>query len=353
MKAYIISYFGTHEPDKRREQHTKQLEFLQQYNFDVYVLNQEYQEQDYAADVTYIGNNQRMRPVDGRNVLFEHFYKTDDDYAFFFDNDILITSYSEKDVLSAMFEQGTHDAMLEHRIGVAALSNPIHLPGELAYKQEKELFDTTLMFRTTPIEFKESCFVMLNWKKHNNEEFYVDYNLLVNDRNRNFSMANGESMLISEHCYANGYRAANTPQLHQTEFSSKSTWATSQNEYRSNIIAKEEMFKRLGWKYKAINAGDTKFRYIGYIDTPGKTRVSYRRIKDEKRIGTVHKHKAHNAIFEYWHLPYPMTNQEMSEYAQKEFADHPIMSKFPNYLDKDKIQLVGRPNYVPGLYLPL
>jgi len=166
-------------------------------------------------------------------------------------------------------------------------------------------------------------------------------------------MANGESMLVAEQCYANGYKAASLPQLMLSEFSSKSTWAGSQAEYRSNIIAKEEMFKRLGWKYQSIRAGETKYRYIGYVQTEGKDRISYRRIRDERRIADLHGYKKHNQKFEYWHLPYPMTNSEMSEHARIEFAEHPIMSKFPAYSDRDKIKLIGRPNFVPGLDLPL
>jgi hypothetical protein len=93
-KIYIISWFGKDIKlrKKRKEYHTKQIDWALSKGLEVIVFAQEYEDSDYDSRVIYVKNytTQVVFPSHARNYLLGDFYSTEDEYAMFADNDSIL-----------------------------------------------------------------------------------------------------------------------------------------------------------------------------------------------------------------------------------------------------------------------
>lgn len=92
---YIISWFGERDDptlrDKRKLYHERQLEWARKNDLNIVVYAQDYDDDEYESDVTYVKNSgDLLPPGHARNKLLELFYETDDDFAMFADNDVAL-----------------------------------------------------------------------------------------------------------------------------------------------------------------------------------------------------------------------------------------------------------------------
>lgn len=92
---YIISWFGERDNptlrDKRKLYHQRQLEWARKNDLKIVVYAQDYDEDEYESDVTYVKNTgDLLPPGHARNKLLELYYETDDDFAMFADNDVAL-----------------------------------------------------------------------------------------------------------------------------------------------------------------------------------------------------------------------------------------------------------------------
>ena len=162
MRAYIISYFGhTDEMStKRRDVHKRQLEWMKEKGFDIYVVNQEYQDDDYDSDVTYIGTNVKSSPVIARNIAFRHLYASDQDWAVFADNDAIAEVYNELDMFRVIDSKIAE--LVTDKYTVISALNPRRYP----FKNYDKTYARDYISLEGINGFKESFFIMLNLKKH-------------------------------------------------------------------------------------------------------------------------------------------------------------------------------------------
>lgn len=251
MKVYVISFFGTEKlRQKRKDIHQEQIDWLTTNGFDVHVLAQDYQDDEFDDRVTYVNGNQpRQYPVYARNQLFKHFYSTNDDYALFLDNDIVVECLSTANIIDEISKK--IELFLSEKVGLITFMNPGFMPTKKKYSENQSQHDSYILFEKESIFFKESALFMVNWKKHINEEFQVDYDLLYPSTNE---MANGESMLMSEQCFKHQWHIMRSAQLVMKELNTSSTWGSKQA-HRRNITAAKAMAKRLGWQYKIDTSG--------------------------------------------------------------------------------------------------
>jgi predicted lipid carrier protein YhbT len=71
MNVYIISYFGPQSNKENRDirvkVHDEQLDWFRERNHNIFVLNQDYTEEDFRDDVSYIGDNTLFTASGARN----------------------------------------------------------------------------------------------------------------------------------------------------------------------------------------------------------------------------------------------------------------------------------------------
>jgi len=92
-KIYIISYLPDDEKlrKERLERHKKQLEYWRQFDIEIVVFAQNYRDNDYQPNITYIKNKGKLKlPGSVRNVCLEHFYNSNDDFTAILDDDTIL-----------------------------------------------------------------------------------------------------------------------------------------------------------------------------------------------------------------------------------------------------------------------
>jgi len=320
----------------RQTAHSMQLTWLLRNNFDVYILNQNYQDCHYeAAGVTYIGDNSSYRPVDARNILFKHFEQTDDDYALFLDNDTILDEVSDLEIIKN-FDQAI-PTLLENKIGLMTVIDPIRTPRGALNKEE---LDQYFLLKTSPFKWKESAFIMLNWKKHADVELQINYSYLENERNTEQTMATGESILMSEWCYANGWKAAQINNIIQDELVTTSSWAHKAGDYKENNQALKEAYDRLEWVYTDRSIS-SKFIAVGYTVAKSTGTVKVRLMGSRDRIKFMEA-KAWKEMFDFhmWELPEPMSKNDVNDWIKENLSDHYVMKHYnfsnsKNYLSRE------------------
>lgn len=102
MKAYIISYFGSKENlltrAKRYLNHNKQVKWWHEFdpNLKIVILAMDYDPHEYL-DLDYVDYiiHPVVRPAAARNVLLELFYNSQDPWALFLDNDVILNHHKD------------------------------------------------------------------------------------------------------------------------------------------------------------------------------------------------------------------------------------------------------------------
>jgi len=179
--VYIISWFGDRENielvNYRKELHNNQIKWILK-NFDnhvkVIILAQFYNPDEFYKHprIEYIINNDiLLTPNLARNKLKEHFYKSDEDYCLFLDNDIIL----DKNFIKTIKEYKTEILYNLYTQNVGVLS--------LKYYTYSSTNNTTeIQFIYSFFGYSEGLYIFRNFKKLDDKEFYYDseHNLMQN-----------------------------------------------------------------------------------------------------------------------------------------------------------------------------
>lgn len=182
---YIISWFGNTEPlrTNRKKKHREQIENLLAFNlFNIIILAQEYEKEDFVShpNIKYILSREVHKPNNARNILKKHFYNSEEDFALFLDDDILLTDKFVK-VISE-YDNQLRKAITEQSIGLISVqygnkSYNYKNDNSLKYisknKKLREEHENPVLYlieRPTP----EALYIMKNFKKADGLEFYYD-----------------------------------------------------------------------------------------------------------------------------------------------------------------------------------
>lgn len=147
MKIYIISWLGNDDVrEKRKDYHNRQVQWALEKGLEVFVLNQDYNQDDFVSGVTYIGDNTRFyAPGKARNILLREFYKTKDKFAIFADNDAEFRDLSDFDFLKLMEER--IDGLMENRVGLITPIDGRQMPFNKEYQANKSYYDQNIVLQ--------------------------------------------------------------------------------------------------------------------------------------------------------------------------------------------------------------
>lgn len=172
MKIYIISYLGGEaQRHRRREIHTDQIDWALSQGLNVHVVNQEYQAGDWDDRVVYIGDNVLRSPGGARNVALRHFYRGDDDWAIFADNDSITGNTVPGQDWLTVFRSMPLDQL--QQVDCFQPVNGGRTPFNKRIRDDLRTHQENLWFDRTPI-LKGSFFVLKNLRKHANLELFQE-----------------------------------------------------------------------------------------------------------------------------------------------------------------------------------
>lgn len=170
--VYIISYFGGDDMrEKRKAIHDKQLSFFTELGFDVKVLSQEYRDADYSdlKGVEYI-DIPKVNISFARNKALAHFYATDLDWAFFFDND---TTLYDHCMGKGVFEKVVDMIDDAPEIDAFCFIHGATQPFNSVWNEKKFDYPNELVFRRVS-HFPTQAFFLRNFRKTLGKEFFFD-----------------------------------------------------------------------------------------------------------------------------------------------------------------------------------
>ena len=267
VKAYIISYFGSHDNPEARsirvENHRQQIAYWQEHcpEMQIQVLAQDYQADEYLPGVEYV-SHKKVAPAKARNVLLENFYADNThEWALFMDNDAILKEHVEFphtginicNVLTQYPEnfEGV-DLFFPHWDG---------RPGDGAFKDKYNNLDKNYL----NVKWNEElCFdrkfgsmkgTMFFLRKNDakimfKEEFdFVDEQLVV-----------GEDDFFALECAMNGYGTYILRNIMLKEFTSPSTHAGAQNTRKAEMDKGDKIFSRI---YGLPASRGQWYKYVG------------------------------------------------------------------------------------------
>lgn len=169
---YILSWFGNSDvSDYRRKVHAIQVQWAFDKGFEVIVQPQQYKPDDYIDGVIYLDEpKELLAPGPGRNLLFKHFYESDEDMAIFADNDGLLSDYG---IGETFFEDMNKNFDRYRNVDFFIPANPAitHAYGEIKHNEEYKKFH---IFSRKMVDVKGTFFVLRNLKKYYDIEIYND-----------------------------------------------------------------------------------------------------------------------------------------------------------------------------------
>ncbi len=175
----IISYFGKPEiRENRKRFHITQLEWCNKHfnKNDISVVYQNYEKDEYNHDL--VGNyidadcsKYKLPPGPARNILLERFYKSDEDWAIFIDNDTILDDRN----------MGTLHELLDLDLSTFGAINAVN-PASLGVGAFTKSFEQGSYkgFNLVDNFIFERCFlhggfmIIKNFKKHHGVELYFD-----------------------------------------------------------------------------------------------------------------------------------------------------------------------------------
>lgn len=176
--AYIISYLPDDElRTKRKEIHSKQLEYWLSKNINCVVYAQGYHASDFSNDsrVDYIVNvGSVKRPAEARNELLKVFYSSDEDFGLFLDNDIVLypgEKYMDSETILDILKEIPIESMTA--VDVFEPLNPTQTPFTEYYNTNRRVLESSLIFKRHPHTSGGSLFIK-NFMKHSNQQFFFD-----------------------------------------------------------------------------------------------------------------------------------------------------------------------------------
>ena len=173
---YIISWLGNNEEmvTQRMKYHDNQLKWCFENNIQPVVFAQNYKDEYYRENVIYIKHyGDVLKPGQARNVLLNHFYNSEEDFAVVADNDVYLYK-GEKYGANDTFVQTMKDtdvSKFEH-VDCFYPLNPAFVPftKDLAKHKHSDSYS----WRMKPGYIAACFFALKNLKKHHNKEIYYD-----------------------------------------------------------------------------------------------------------------------------------------------------------------------------------
>lgn len=315
-KIYIVSWFGnrtkTDLRQKRKDLHQKQLNWAQAHNFEIIVYAQDYDDDEYDTNVTYIKHvGDVIPPGHARNKLLEHFYKTDDDFAIFADNDATLYELPQhKDSIDFVEQLRTLNYQDFANIGIIVPLDPARtaFSKDLDHKNYKDNYT----FRRTS-RVKGSLMLIKNLKKHIQQEIFFDETIFGYDQDGN--LLPGEDSDFAYTLWRMGQGTYSTIHAILNEFGrNHSTWIEDDSgRYDQHIEFFVPTMNKKHGRIFLIDGGGKDlvkgFSYYG-VSTHTDCGVKLRFARDDKdRTRTLIRY-GHTDI-EFYPVPEPMSIADM------------------------------------------
>jgi len=183
MKAFIISYFGPNSDRRQRrvDYHQQQIDWLLENGFkkkDIYISCRKYQDTEFIKGINYsirTGESGIKGIANSRNELLDIFYKTNDPWGLFLDNDSILDERNRGDIFEVI-RKGTEF----HGLGLFTPINPA-TPGRGAFNKiwEKDPVDDYWVFQQGTTSGK--MFFMKNLPLFNYKECYFRPDVLAGE----------------------------------------------------------------------------------------------------------------------------------------------------------------------------
>jgi len=182
-KMYIISWFGDGPSiEKRIKFHDNQLKWCHENDLEPVVFAQNYKEEYYRPNVTYIKyTGQVLRFGEARDILLKEFYNSNDDFAIFADNDAYLykgPKYGSNDVFVETMRK--IDIKQFDHVDLFYPINPAFVP--FSKDLAKHSVSDQESWRMKPGYIAAQFFILKNLKKHHNKEIYYDPAFVLPDR---------------------------------------------------------------------------------------------------------------------------------------------------------------------------
>lgn len=177
-KIRIISWFGRdyNTRSKRREYHKKQVDYFIAKGFDLVIYAQEYEQSDFIQDsrIRYIVNEGELKlPGAARNILLDDFYSTDEDWCIFADNDSIIRSVGDEDLILTEY---IYNYIADMNMVAIFLGNPLFDAYNVILSDKK--YSTEYRFMKSA-KLTTNMFAFKNIAKHNNIRVYFNQELFT------------------------------------------------------------------------------------------------------------------------------------------------------------------------------
>ena len=314
-KIYIISWFGNRDDqtlrNKRKELHLRQIEWCWSHDLDIVVYAQDYDESDYVDGITYIKNTgDVLPPGHARNKLLEHYYKTDDDFAVFADNDCVLYELPQhKDSIDIVERLRTLDIKDFDNIGLVVPLNP----AREAFSQTigKPEYDSHYTFRRAA-RIGGGFMLLKNLQKHANETPFFDEQLFAF---KDGEVLPGEDSDFAFQLWRLGHGSYTTCHAIQHEYGRKySTWIKDESTRYDHYI--DFFVPTMNEKYgqifiTGIGSSDLNKGYGYYgLSTHVNSGTRVRFARDAKARTKVLAYHGHTDI-EFHALPEPMQVPDM------------------------------------------
>jgi hypothetical protein len=232
-KVYIISWFGEGPMvEKRMKMHDNQLQWCLENDLKPVVFAQNYKEEYYRPNVTYIKHyGQVLRFGEAREHLLKLFYNSDDDFAVFADNDAYLykgPKYGANDTFVSTMR--SVDIKQFNQIDCFYPINPAFVP--FSKDLIKNKITDEYSWRMKPGYIAAQFFVLKNLKKHYNKEIYYDPAFVLPDR----SILPAEDQEFPINLIHNGLTCFQCPNLIKKDegLHNNSTWSPSDKEAWAN-----------------------------------------------------------------------------------------------------------------------
>jgi hypothetical protein len=226
---YIISWFGDGPTiEKRMKFHDNQLAWCFQNGLEPVVFAQNYKEEYYRPNVTYIKySGQVLRFGEARDILLKEFYNSIDDFAVFADNDAYLytgSKYGSNDTFVKTMRN--IDIKQFDQVDLFYPINPAFVP--FSKDLEKNKISDQNSWRMKPGYIAAQFFVLKNIKKHYNKEIYYDPAFVLPDR----SILPTEDQEFPMNLIHNGLTCFQCPNLIKKDegLHNNSTWSPADKE---------------------------------------------------------------------------------------------------------------------------